>query len=143
MRAGLLSCVSASNQMALPRHADTGGQALLRASLFLRIVDQRTFCRFSDCLSPIFVRLRIGAGAMTDTGAFLYRTSLMFYHGHLILGQRSCLIRADHLRTAERLSTAVSFRITAFRFDILVTPMKPDCDNLLQVRPGIAATARS
>ena len=41
------------------------GQALLRASLFLRIVDQRTFRRFSDCLA-VFVRLRIGAECSGD-----------------------------------------------------------------------------
>ena len=79
------------------------GQALLQASLFLRIVDQRTFRRFSDCLA-VFVRLRIGAECHDGYETF-YIASLMFYHGHLILSQRSCLIRADHLRTAERLDS--------------------------------------
>ena len=77
---------------------------------------------------------------MTDTRRFI---SLPSCFTTVILFWVSVPVLSEQITCAQpSVSTAVSFRITAFRFDILVTPMESTIVTTAASPSGIAATAR-
>ena len=78
--------------------------------------------------------------AMTDTRRFIslpscFTTVILFWVSVPVLSEQITCVQPS-------VSTAVSFRITAFRFDILVTPMESTIVTTAASPSGIAATAR-
>ncbi len=68
------------------------------------VVYQRALSRFAHSLASFFVPLGIGAKRHTSQQILLLASQLVLNHGHLILGQRARLVRANHLRTAQGLN---------------------------------------
>ena len=64
-------------------------------------------------------------------------------HGHLVLGQRAGLVRADDRRCCPSVSTAGSRRISAWRFTMRCTPMASEIVTTAGSASGTTATARA
>ena len=77
-------------------------QFILRHTVLICIVDQRTLGRLTDCLFGIRIQLSIGTESHTDFQV-LFIISGMFHNRHFILGQCTGLIGADDLGTSQSL----------------------------------------
>lgn len=69
------------------------------------IVDERALSRLAHGLAQLLVPLGIGAQGHTGQELFLGRGELVLDDGHLVLGKRAGLVRADGLRAAECLDS--------------------------------------
>ena len=69
------------------------------------IVDECALGRLAHGLAQLLVPLGIGAQRHAGQELFLGRSELVLDDGHLVLGKRAGLVRADGLRAAERLDS--------------------------------------
>ena len=67
------------------------------------VVDERALSRLTHGLAQLLVPLGVGAQRHTGQELLLRRGELVLDDGHLVLGKRAGLVRADGLRAAESL----------------------------------------
>ena len=116
----------------------TGGgllQILLGQAQRIGEVDQSTFGGLA--LGLIFL-VQGGVGTQGHGGGHQIGFTGVIHHGHLVLGQGAGLMTW----VQPRVSTAVRRRMTAWRWDILVTPMESTTVTTVARPSGMAATAR-
>ena len=85
-------------------HAWVLGSQASKTSL-AGIIDECTLGRLAHGLAQLLVPLSIGAQRHAGQELLLGRSELVLDDGHLVLGKRAGLIRADGLRAAERLDS--------------------------------------
>ena len=85
-------------------HARVLGSQTSKTSL-AGIVDKCALGRLAHGLAQLLVPLGIGAQRHAGQELFLGRSELVLDDGHLVLGKRAGLVRADGLRAAERLDS--------------------------------------